>query len=162
MEQEDKNKKVMERKASDNKYLHKDFHLSMNILLNYIYEHFGKEQLIKYLSQYAEAYYQPLNQQLKTGNIDALLKYFTDIYEKEEWPVNIKSGDNYIEIEQDACPAISQIKSKGGVPCPYYKETYNTVYQTLCMNTPFEYVLEYFDDETGACKQLFIRKEEKK
>ncbi len=57
-------RKIMERKASDNKYLHKDFHVSMNMLLTYIYENFGKKELINYLSQYAEAFYKPLNQEL--------------------------------------------------------------------------------------------------
>lgn len=155
-------KKVMIRNASDNKYLHKDFHLSMNILLHYIYENYGRKQLVDYLRAYARAYHKPINEKLKEGNIDVLLKYFSDIYKKEEWPVKITRYDNYFEIEQDGCPGIFHIKAKGDQPCPYYKETYDTVYKTLCMNTPFEYVLEYFDDETGACKQIFRRKEKKK
>lgn len=155
MKKEGQRRKIMTRKASDNKYLHKDFHVSMNLLLKYIYENFGKEELINYLSQYAEAYYKPLNQQLKSGNIDALCRYFTDIYKKEEWAVKINCEENFLETEQDACPGIAQIKAKGDMPCPYYSETYNTVYKTLCKNTPFEYELKYFDEETGACKQIF-------
>lgn len=151
-------RKIMKRKASDNKYLHKDFHLSMNILLIYIYENFGKGELIKYLVQYAESYFKPLNQKLKGGDMGALFKYLTDIYEKEEWPVKINYGENYIVIEQDACPGISFIKAKGENPCPHYNETYNTVYKTLCINTPYEYELQYFDEKTGACKQVFKRK----
>lgn len=151
-------RKVMERKASDNKYLHKDFHLSMNILLSYIYENFGKEKLIEYLGQYAEAYHQPLNRELQTGDLGALYRYFTGIYEKEEWPVKINYGENVLEISQDACPGITHIRANGQKPCPYYEETYRSVYRTLCMNTPFEYKLEYFDAETGACKQRFARK----
>ena len=151
-------RKVMERKASDNKYLHKDFHLSMNILLSYIYENFGKEKLIGYLGQYAEAYHQPLKRELQTGDLGALYRYFTGIYEKEEWPVKINYGENVLEISQDACPGITHIRAKGQKPCPHYEETYHTVYSTLCTNTPFEYALEYFDAETGACKQRFTRK----
>ncbi|MGV8136686.1 MAG: hypothetical protein AB2L20_15860 [Mangrovibacterium sp.] len=152
------NQLVMTRKASDNEYFHKDFHISLNILLKYIYENFGKYALINYLKQYAEAYYKPLNQQLKTGGIEILKDYFTDIYNKEKWSVRIRLGKDYVEIEQDACPGITHIRAKGQKPCPHYEETYHTVYRTLCMNTPFEYVLEYFDEETGACKQRFTRK----
>ena len=151
--------KKMKRKASDNKYLHKDFHVSMNILLKYIYENFGKENLVNYLSQYAEAYFKPINQKLKSGNLDVLCKYFTEIYEKEEWPVRINCSEDFLEVEQDGCPGISQIKAKGDKPCPYYSETYKTVYETVCKNTLFEYTLEYFDEETGACKQIFRRKD---
>ena len=153
--------KTIERKASDNKYLHKDFHIALNLLMTYLYEHFGKDALINYLKQYARAYYQPLNQELKSGNKEALAAYFKDIYQKEEWPVRVISHKNSVEITQDACPAISHIVGKGGKPCPYYRETYSTVYTTICEDTPFEYVLEYFNDETGACKQIFNRKEVK-
>ncbi len=153
--------KIMERKASDNKYLHKDFHIALNILMNYIYENFGKNALINYLKQYAHAYYKPLNQKLESGKMDALSMYFKDIYEKEKWPVKITSGKNHVEIEQEACPGISHIVKNGSKPCPLYRETYNTVYKTLCEGTSFEYILKYFNDETGASKQLFIRKEAK-
>ncbi len=152
-----KHMKIMERKASDNKYLHKDFHISMNILLKYIYGNFGKKQLIKYLEQYAKAYYKPINDELKSGRLDALANYFNDIYEKEEWDVTIQSNDDFIEIRQDACPGISHIRANGGLPCPCYQETYNTVYAELCKGTPFRYELKYFDKETGACKQIFRR-----
>ena len=153
--------KVMERKASDNKYLHKDFHISMNLLMKYIYDNFGEEALIAYLKQYSRAYFKPLNQKLKTGDKEALTDYFRDIYEKEEWPVKITTNENSVEIIQDACPGISHIMSKGWRPCPFYRETYSTVYKTLCEETPFEYILEYFNEETGACKQLFVLKEVK-
>jgi len=43
--------KVMERKASDNKYLHKDFHIALNLLMTYLYDHFGKDALVNYLKQ---------------------------------------------------------------------------------------------------------------
>lgn len=150
--------KIMSRKASDNKYLHKDFHQSMNLLLTYVYNNFGKKKLIQYLMQYAEAYYKPLNEEMKSGEIEVLEKYFIDIYKKEEWPVEIEKDNNCLTIVQNACPGITQIKSMGGIPCPHYRETYDTVYTTLCTNTPFEYTLEHFNDETGACKQIFKRK----
>jgi hypothetical protein len=151
--------KVIERKASDNKYLHKDFHMALNLMMTYIYDNFGKDALIIYLKKFSQAYYKPLNQSLMSGDKEILTQYFRGIYEKEEWPVNISIHENAVEITQDSCPAISHIVQKGGKPCPFYSETYNTVYKTICDNTPFEYVLEYFDDETGACKQLFNVKE---
>lgn len=152
--------RTMERKASDNKYLHKDFHIALNLLMTYLYNHSGKDALVNYLEQYSREYYRPLNQELKKGKTQNLVRYFRDIYKKEKWPVNIRVRDDSVEIIQDSCPAISHIVSKGWTPCPCYKETYNTVYRTLCEDTPFEYDLEYFNDETGACRQRFIKKKE--
>jgi len=151
--------RIMERKASDNKYLHKDFHVALNHLMNYIYNNFGEDSLRDYLSQYARAFYKPLNHRLKSGNIAELERYITDIYKKEEWNVKVTKGPNHISIEQDACPGIAHIAAKGEKPCVLYRETYDTVYKTLCENTPFEYTLKNFNEETGACIQLFVRKE---
>jgi len=153
---------VMTRKASDNKYLHKDFHIGLNILLDYIHDNFGKEAVIQYLSQYARAYYQPLREQLKAGNTAALSDYLTQIYQKEEWLVQIRSGEDFIELQQDACPGMSHIKASGKQPSCCYIETYQTVYGTLCEGTPFQYHLQRFDDETGACTQIFTKKEEER
>lgn len=154
----DDNIKIMSRTAADNKYLHKDFHQSMNLLMHYIYNNFGKESLIQYLKQFTKAYHQPLQKLLKSGDLNVLISYFTDIYGKEEWPITFKIGKNYLEIEQAACPGISHIKSLGEVPTPFYVETYRTVYSTLCEGTPIEYKLLYFDEETGACKQSFTKR----
>jgi hypothetical protein len=150
------------RKTSDNKYLHRDFHLSQNILMDYICRNFGEDALTGYLEQFAGAYFQPVKRKLQAGDLNVLLDYFTGLYQKEGWPVKITSGENLLVIEQDACPGISHIRACGSQPCPGYRETYETIYKTLCRETPFEYFLEYFDDETGACRQMFIRKEEQK
>ena len=146
---------TMTRKASDNKYLHRDFHITLNILLEYIDGRFGKEAVVKYLTQYARAYYQPLREQLMAGDMTALSDYLTQIYQKEEWQVQIRTGDGFIELQQDACPGMTHIKASGNQPSPYYVETYRTVYETLCEGTPFQYELQHFDSETGACVQLF-------
>ena len=153
---------VMTKKAADNKYLHRDFHISLNMLMEYIEKKFGKEAVIQYLSQYTNAYHKPLHEQLMAGNLTALTDYLTQIYQKEEWPVRIRSGEDFIELQQDACPGISHLKASGNQPSPCYIETYRTVYATLCEGTPFQYRLLQFDSETGACTQLFIKKEEEK
>lgn len=158
MEENDGGIKVMKRTASDNKYLHRGFHQTLNLLMDYIYENFGINNLITYLEQFTLEYHKSLHDQLNEGNIHALVSYLHDIYEKEEWPVVIRQGGGYVEIEQEACPGITHIKSMGKTPCPLYVETYRTVYSTLCSDTPFEYKLDYFDDETGACKQTFRKK----
>lgn len=149
--------KIMKRRAADNTYLHKDFHQSMNILLIYILEHYGKGKLIEYLSAYARSYHKPLHDKLKGGDLRAMYDYLNEVYEKEKWPVRIEFDKIKREImfQQDACPGMTQIKLMDAEPCAFYHETYNTVYKTICDGTPFKYHLISFDIETGACKQIF-------
>lgn len=158
MKNEEEDIKIMSRKSTDNKYLHRDFHQTMNLLLDYIYKNFGKENLILYLKQFTKAYHLPLHESLKEGNIKVLRNYFIDLYEKEEWPVKINIIEDKLEIVQDECPGMNHIKSLGKTPTLHYIETYQTIYETLCDGTPFEYLLVYFDKETGSCKQIFSKK----
>lgn len=150
--------KTMERKQSDNRYLHKDFHIALNLMMNYILENYGRDALISYLRQFSLTYHGPLRQSLLKGDPETLAGYFRDLYKNEDWPVSIELTDNRLEIRQDACPAVSYIRKKGGEPSVLYRETYNTVYSSLCETTPFEYRLEYYDDTTGACRQSFTLK----
>lgn len=148
--------KTMERKASDNKYLHRDFHVALNLMLNYILDNFGEEALKEYLEQYSRAFHKLLNHKLKRGDKELLADYFREKYRKEEWPVRVSVSESAVGIEQEACPGMAAVSAGGEKPCSLYVETYNTVYKTLCEGTPFEYSLDYFDSDTGACRQRFI------
>ena len=54
-------KQVMDRKASDNKYLHKDFHVTLDIGIDYIGKHYGEDAVKEYLIRFADAYYRPMS-----------------------------------------------------------------------------------------------------
>ena len=153
--------KVIKREASDNKYLHRDFHVSMNMLMEYICTNYGEAALTKYLMKFSKDFHKPRNRMLAEGNLEAVEKYFKDIYEKEEWPVEILLKDDVLIIKQKACPGISHIRKQGFKPVKQYEETYSTVYTAMCDETPYEYILERFDSATGACEQRFERDLEK-
>ena len=150
--------KVIERKASDNKYRHRDFHISMNMLMKYICEEFGAKALTKYLEQFSREFHSINTEYLKKCDLSGLYIYFKDVYEKEEWPVNIEIRGDVLTISQAACPGISYLREKGHIPIEQYIETYTTVYETMCIDTPYEYIMEKFDNETGACVQRFQRR----
>jgi len=150
--------KVIERRASDNKYLHRDFHISMNMLMQYICDEFGVGALIEYLVQFSRAFHSQRTENMKTDGLECLRKYFTDIYEKEEWPVSIVLENDVLTISQDACPGIAYLEKNGHKPVTKYIETYTTVYRTMCEGTPYEYIMEKFTTETGACRQRFQRR----
>lgn len=150
--------KVLERKASDNKYLHRDFHISMNMMMEYICAEFGEPALTDYLREFAHSFHSQRTECLKTRGIECLEDYFKGIYKKEEWVVDISLEKDVLVIKQDACPGIAHIRSKGFEPVKQYYETYSTVYAAMCEGTPYEYSLEGFNLKTGACVQRFKRR----
>ena len=150
--------KIIERKASDNKYLHRDFHISMNMLMEYICKEYGSAALIEYLVQFAQEFHSKRKECMQKGDLGCLEKYFREVYEKEEWPVQIDFKNDVIVISQESCPGISHLQKSGHKPIEQYIETYTTVYRTLCQDTPYEYVMESFNPDTGKCRQRFQRR----
>jgi hypothetical protein len=139
------------------KYLHRDFHISMNMLMRYILSRYGSEGLDEYLTRFARRYHAPLNEKIKREGLAPLAEYIRDVYEKEEGHVDIKEDDGILEVEQKACPGISHIRKAGHEPVEGYFKTYRIIYGTICEDTPYDYELEYFDNATGACRQVFKR-----
>jgi len=150
--------KIIERKAADNKYLHRDFHISMNMLMEYICKEYGSAALIEYLAQFTQEFHSKRKKCLQKGDLGCLEKYFKETYEKEEWPVHIEFTNDVLIISQETCPGISYLRKSGHKPVEQYIETYTTVYKTLCQDTPYEYVMESFNSDTGKCRQRFQRR----
>lgn len=150
--------KVVERKASDNKYLHRDFHISMNMLMEYISKEYGPSALTEYLMQFSCEFHSKRKEDLQKGDLSILYNYFLETYKKEEWAVSIEFKNDILIISQERCPGISHILKSGYKPVEQYIETYTTVYSTLCKDTPYEYIMESFDPKTGKCRQRFQRR----
>jgi hypothetical protein len=151
---------VMERDGTENEYLHKDFHLSMNLLLQYIYDKFGEDAVIEYLQKFTREYHGPLTRELSEGYITPLIDYFEDIYEREGSKIEIEFDSSRLRLTIPSCPAFDHIREKGQEPSKMLKYTYETIFNTICENTPFEYIQERYNEETGGGIHTFKRREQ--
>ena len=153
-------KLVIDRKAADNKYLHKDFHLSTDLSLDYVADHFGEEGIKEYLSTYSTAYYVPLVAKIKKEGLSALKDYFISIYEIEEASDAISAsldGDR-LDIVTTYSPAVMHMLKRDHTPSKWYIETTRTVYGTIAANAGLDFSLEAYDAKTGAAKFHFVKK----
>ncbi len=152
------NVKVVNKKASDNEYFHLDFHLSMNMLLNYILENYGYEGVIEYITKFTKAYHKPLMEQLKKGSLLPLKEYIEEIYKKEKWQVDIEFNEDNLTFSIESCPGVTHIIKNRQIPSITYIETYNTLYKVICENTPFKYNLLNYDKSNGKSTHIFTRR----
>lgn len=154
-------KEVMERRASDNKYLHRDFHNFMNLGINYLQKLYGDEGVREYLRDFASSFYAPLKDEIKERGLEAIKDHYEKIYTIEE-----ASDDMEIILSQDEliikvskCPAVSHMKSSGVEVSPLYYETLKTVNEVICEGSPFAYELVEYDKDTGKSVERFYRGE---
>ena len=131
----------MERKASDNKYLHKDFHVTLDLGITYIGEHFGGDDAVKeYLTTFAKAYYPKMT-------LPELEDYFKKIYEAEEEPeaLSTELSDGCLKVKVEYCPAIKYMTSIGHDHSPWYYMTTTVVYEEWAKTCGFEFVMGDYD-----------------
>lgn len=146
----------MVRRASDNKYLHRDFHNIMNLGLVYLSEKYGDEAVRSYLRQFASAYHSPLTEKLRSGDgrgaLAALAEHFRRVYELEEASddLDLALTERSLTVTVRKCPAVTHMRRSGVTPSPLYHETLKTVNETICEGTPVRYQLLFYNPETGA------------
>jgi len=116
-------KRVMRREASDNVYLHKDFHGALSTGIQYLEENFGEEAVREYLRDFTNAYFAPLKADIKQRGLSALKEYFEELYEKEGGEAEITLGDDELVICVAACPAVTHMRQHGYQVANMFYET---------------------------------------
>lgn len=152
-------KEVMDRKASDNEYLHRDFHISMNVGLEFVRENYGEEGVKDYLKTYSRRFYAPLAEGLKKQGLSVLKDYFEKIYAIEKADCEIDFSEDLMMVYIKECPALKHFKKMNVTPSPLYILTTLTVYETICEGTPFAFECLEYDHDTGKSTLKFYRRD---
>jgi len=151
-------KLVMNKKASDNVYFHPDFHIAMNMIIEYIENRYGKESVKDYLKQFARSYYRSLREKIKKRGLNPLKKYIEQLYRKEGGKIKIESTRNFLKVHIENCPALSHIGKKVPV-AESFIETTKTVYETIVEKTGFVFEMPLYDKKTGRAILIFRKKQ---
>ena len=148
---------IMDRKASDNEYFHRDFHSSMNMGAHYLGEKFGLNDLRAYLTQYTKNVYKPVIEDMKIRGLAALEAKIRDTYEKEKTLDAVKTEltDKALTVEVAYCPAVKHLHATGREVSPWYRYTTEVVMETLAEIGGFRFTMESYDEATGAAKYRF-------
>jgi hypothetical protein len=152
-------RQVMTRRASDNQYLHKDFHGALSLAIDYFDRNYGEEAVRAYLRQFTRSYYAGLTDQLSERGLIALAEHFARIYEIEGASASIRlseSGDE-LSVDVSECPAVRHMRERGFPISRLFVETMRTVNAALCEGTPFEYELLEYDPDTGRSRERLRR-----
>jgi hypothetical protein len=145
-------------KASDNKYLHKDFHGALSTGIEYLHSKYGEEAVREYLARFAGNYYSPVTEGLRTRGLPALAEHFVKIYAIEGAHPQICFTDDELTITVDASPAVEHMKAHGYEVARLFHETDLAVYQAICRETPFDVEMVSCNPDTGGSVFRFYRR----
>ncbi len=151
-------KQVMRREASDNEYLHRDFHGALSAAIEYLDRRYGEEAVRGYLREFAVTFYAPLIAEVRERGLAALKEHFVEAYEREGGEPEVQLTQDELVIRLRACPAVSHMRAHGYPVARLWVETTRTVNEALCKGTPFAAELTEYEEETGASRQRFHRR----
>lgn len=150
-------KQIMDRAASDNEYLHRDFHGALSSALIYLQDRFGSEAVREYLRHFAAGFYAPLRDDLRQRGLAAMAERLRALYEKEGADVKIEPGDGELIVRVGACPAVTHMRASGYEVSPLWHETISSVNEAICEGSLFAFELLHYDEQTGASTGRFYR-----
>ncbi len=153
-------KEVMERSASDNEYLHRDFHGALSTGIAYLQEKYGDDSVRDYLRRFTLAHYAALREDVQARGLVALAEHFQRVYATEGASARIRCSDDEMVIELDECPAVMHMREHGYAIAPMWVETTRAVNEALVEGTVFRAELVDYDELTGARVERFFRREE--
>jgi predicted ArsR family transcriptional regulator len=155
----DQGLRVLDCKATDHEYLHKDFHGALCYGIKYLDDHFGPEATTAYLRQVGRSYFAPLSQQLRDEGLAALEKHWREIFTKEGGAFSLEIQDGVLTLTVHNCPAIAHLKRINQLFTPRFCETTVVVNETVCGEAGYKCSCHYEPGE-GRCVQKFWKEKE--
>ena len=148
---------VMDRKASDNEYFHRDFHSSMNMGIHYLGEKYGLADVQAYLTRYTENVYGKTITAVREQGLAALNAMIRDTYEKEkalDALTTVWTEDRLLVLVEE-CPAVKHLRATGREVSPWYRYTTETVMEVLADRCGLRFIMVSYDEDTGAAEYRF-------
>lgn len=146
--------KVIDRQASDNEYMHKDFHGVLCYAIKYLDDNYGQAATQEYLKQVAKTCFAPLTEKLRVEGLKALENHWQNIFSKEGGKFSISYEKDKLVLEVEKCPAIEHLKQCALFFTDRYCLTTKTVNQTICQDAGYNSSCQYQPGQ-GQCIQKF-------
>jgi hypothetical protein len=145
-------KVVVDMKAEDNKYLHRDFHLLGDFALKYCGENYGNEGVTEFLTAYTKGYYAPVIESIKNGGLKAVSDWIRKVYEIEEASelLHTDLADSTLTVTVDKSPVIEYMRGLNQKPSEYYIEETRTMYKVVAEESGLSFELLYYNEDGGA------------
>lgn len=155
----DENTEIMDRKASQNEYFHRDFHSSMNMCIDYLGTNYGEQAIREFLEAYTDHVYKPVLEDIDARGLDAIEKKIRDTYkaEKAEDALSIIRDKDRMTVKIAYCPAVKHLHETGRTVSAFYPYTTSVVMERLAERAGYTFAMDAYDHETGQAQYHFSK-----
>jgi len=136
--------------------VHKDFHGGLNHILDYIYERYGKEEMVKFLERVAKEVYRPHIERLRAEGLKALADHWQKIFTIEGADFELENTGVGLALKVNKCPAIEYMNINNLTIFERFCDHTRIINDEICSQAGYKASVEY-DQERGCCIQRFWR-----
>ena len=153
----DENTEIMDRRAGDNEYFHRDFHSSMNMGVDYLGTKYGTEAVVEYLTRFTKNVYNKEISEIKEKGFSVIENKIRDTYKKEkaEDVLSVYRDEEKMVVEISYCPAVKHLKDTGRTVSNWYRYTTEVVMSVFASYAGATFMMEEYDEETGKARYSF-------
>jgi len=153
----DENTEVLDRRASDNDYFHRDFHRGTNQAVKFLTQRHGVQALEDYLTVYTRHAHAGLIEKVRQEGLMPLFFMIKETYDKEKAPdaLDLTLSDRELLVNIAYCPAVRYYHSAGIPVAPGYELTTSVVMRTIAGDAGYQFEMSHYDAATGAAKYRF-------
>ena len=153
----DENTVIMDRRAGDNEYFHKDFHYALNNGVHYVGEKFGVDGLKEYLEQYTKNVYNKRLQDVKEKGLKAIEEIILGMYKAEKAldAVETTLTENTLKVKVKYCPVIKYLVPTGREISKWFKYVDQFVMPVFARAMGAEFSFNNYNEEDGSCEFTF-------
>ena len=150
---------IMDRKASENEYFHRDFHSSLNMGAEYLGTRYGTEGTVDFFHRYADRVYARQTKEIREQGLPALRKMIADTYRKEkaEDAVSFEETERVLAVTVAYCPGVAHLKKTGRAVSRWYRYATEAVMERVAGACGLGFRMEAYEDGTGAARYRFER-----
>lgn len=149
-------KQVMDRRASQNEYLHKDFHGAFYRGLEYLDATLGPAATESYLRQMARTLYGPLMQRIVAGGLAELEQHLRKVLTIEKADFGLRRDGSTLVLELRACPAVGHLLGQGIAVGDRLCRATHIINDEIAAGAGLTASVHY-DAAGGSCIQSFTR-----
>lgn len=150
---------VLDIKAEEHKYLHRDFHIIGDLALKYCGDNYGDNCVRSFLTSYANHYYAPQIADIKSRGLIAIKDWLEKVYEIEEAGelLHTELTEDCLTVTVDKSPAIAFMYQANQKPSKYYIEQTRTLYSAIADACDLGFALEYYNEDGATHFKFFKR-----
>lgn len=155
----DHDTEVLEIRSSEKEYFHPDFHSSLNMGVDYLGKRYGADILRDYLTQYTVHVYAPVIKAMETDPLGTIEAKIRDTYEKEKasdvLEIKRSPDGSQLIVKIAYCPAVKHLRNTGREVSAWFRYTTEVVMETLVKDSGCRFLMEDYDESTGASTYSF-------